>query len=141
MEDQLAQIYCDLADDTKLVITRAATQQQSGGTDCGLFSIAFAYHAARGDNVSKLSFDPEQLRSHVFTCFEWKMLAPFPTNMAERVSRCREKQLNIELYCYRKMPEGFDKQMVQCDKCEEWFHFRCYKITSAPDTFVCRECK
>ena len=80
-----------------LVITRAATQQQSGGTDCSLFSIVFAYYAARGDDVTKLSFDPEgQLRSHVFTCFERKMLAPFPTNMAERVGRCREKQLNIE---------------------------------------------
>lgn len=62
MEKQLAQIYCDLADDTKLAVTRAATQQQIGGTDCGLFSIAFAYHAAKGGDASKPRFDQQQMR-------------------------------------------------------------------------------
>ena len=41
-----------------------------GGTDCGLFSIAVAYHVARGDDLSKLRFDQGQLREHVSTCFE-----------------------------------------------------------------------
>ena len=47
-------IYCDLENEGRLDVTRAVCQQQGSGVDCGLFSIAFANHAARGDDVSKL---------------------------------------------------------------------------------------
>ena len=139
LEEQLARIYSDVEDDGRLPITRAASQQQSGGTDCGLFSIAVVYHVARGDDVSKLRFDQGQLREHVSTCFERQILTPFPTTN-ERVVRCRMKHLSIELFCYCRMPDNFDQNMVQCDACEVWFHFRCCEITCNPETFVCRQC-
>ena len=42
------------ANDSALIVTQYPVQQQSGSTDCGLFSIAFAYHAAIGDNLRTL---------------------------------------------------------------------------------------
>ena len=32
-------------------------QQQSGSTDCGVFAVAFAYHAVIGDELESISFD------------------------------------------------------------------------------------
>ena len=39
-------MYKCAANDSALIVTQYPVQQQSGSTDCGLFSIAFAYHAA-----------------------------------------------------------------------------------------------
>ena len=36
-------------------------QQKRGSMNCGVFAIAYAYHAARGDDVSKLKFDAAKL--------------------------------------------------------------------------------
>ena len=46
--------------------------------DCGLFSIALAYHMAVGDNIKKLSLDQSKLRTHLARCFERKKLSRFP---------------------------------------------------------------
>ena len=51
--------------------TRAAYQQQSSGVDCCLFSKAFAYHAARGGDVSKLKLDQEKLREKMSAYFKF----------------------------------------------------------------------
>ena len=140
LEEQLARIYRGLEVNGRLRITRAASQQQSGAVDCGLYSIATAYHAARGDDVSKVKFAQDELREHVAMCFEQMELTPFPTTTTA-VVRCREKRFNIELYCCCRMPESFDRQMIQCDICEGWFHYKCCEIIHAPGSFVCINCK
>ena len=61
-----------------LQIEVAAVQMQQGETDCGLFAIAFAYHAARGDDLSKIKFHQEKVRKHLVQCFKKKRLEPFP---------------------------------------------------------------
>ena len=37
-------------------------QQQSGIVDCGVFVIAFAVHAALGENVGEIEFQQEEMR-------------------------------------------------------------------------------
>jgi len=54
-----------------------AVQEQSGVKDCGVFAIAFAYHAAR-DDLSKMRFHQERLQPHLVQCFKKKHLEPFP---------------------------------------------------------------
>ena len=46
-------------------------QQQSGIVDCGVFAIAFAIHAALGENVGEIEFQQEEMRSHLSKCL-WK---------------------------------------------------------------------
>ena len=55
----------------------------------GLFSIAFAYHVACGDNIVQVRLDPNQLRSHLFSCFKKQELSRFPLE-SERVALCMQ---------------------------------------------------
>ena len=55
LEQQLARLYGNLAEEDQLMVTAVSVQQQQGGSDCGAFAIANAFHAARGDDVHCLS--------------------------------------------------------------------------------------
>lgn len=141
LEEQLVQIYQVAVDNGLLTIRRMAVQQQEGAADCGLFSIAYAYHAARGDDVSQLHFHQAAMREHLVTCFEQEELSPFP--LAEHTARrvvCRSKHLFVHTYCVCGMPESFDSEMVQCEVCEGWFHFKCMHIRTAPEHWSCNTC-
>ena len=54
------------------------TQKQKGGSDCGVFAIAFAFHAAMGDNISGLQFDQLKMRRHLMPkCLRKQKFTPF----------------------------------------------------------------
>ena len=46
--------------------------------DCGVFPIAFAVHAALGENVGEIEFQQEEMRSHLSKCLWKKTFSPFP---------------------------------------------------------------
>ena len=54
--NKLAQIYNALARNGFFMMTRMSVQQQINHIDCGVFSIAYAYHAALGNDLSCLNF-------------------------------------------------------------------------------------
>ena len=62
-----------------MMVTRIPAQQQQGGADCGLFSIAFAFHVLHGDDVEKLCLDQERMRQHLIDCFEKQELSDVKT--------------------------------------------------------------
>ena len=37
----------------------------------------------------------------------------------------------IPLCCICSLPESYDKKMIQCDVCKEWYHFKCVNIITA----------
>lgn len=43
------------------------------------------------------------------------------------------------LYCICRRPYG-QRAMIACDKCDEWYHFDCVKISSAPKVYICPAC-
>lgn len=43
------------------------------------------------------------------------------------------------LYCICRRPYG-ERAMIACDKCDEWYHFDCVKISSAPKFYICPAC-
>ena len=49
-----------------------------------LFVIAFAYHAARGDDLSKIKFHQEKMQQLIVRCFIKKRLEPFSHTMLEK---------------------------------------------------------
>ena len=51
-----------------LIVKFPYTQKQRGGSDCEVFAIAFALHAAMGQNISVLEFDQLKMRSHLLKC-------------------------------------------------------------------------
>ena len=65
LQEQLVQIYKPAIKKGGLLVTVMPVQQQTGSTDCGLFSIAYAYHAACGDNLARMVLDQTQIGSHL----------------------------------------------------------------------------
>ena len=65
-------------------------QVQSGGSDCGLFSIANATALIFGKDPGRLFYDQASMRQHLFKCLESKRMLPFPTKRARRAGcqRC-----------------------------------------------------
>ena len=76
-----------------------------GHTSC---IIAFAYHAAIGDNLRTLIFDQGRMRSHLLSCFERSELTPFPlaTTTTDTIRRCALRHHVIILHCTCRMPES-----------------------------------
>ena len=44
------------------------------------------------------------------------------------------------LYCICRKPYD-QRPMIACDKCDEWYHFDCIKLSSAPKSYICPACK
>ena len=51
--------------DPHLVVDVPNIKQQHGTKGCGVLVIAYAYHAALGDNVSTIVFDQKKVRQHL----------------------------------------------------------------------------
>ena len=90
-------------------------QKQKGVSDCGPFAIAFAYHAALGDDLQTITFNEDKLRTHLVTCFEKEKFSRFPL-MSSKVKRaCKPSGEFIKLYCDCRLP-GSNDDMVACDR-------------------------
>ena len=63
--------------DPHLIVHIPPVQQQKGSNDCGVYAIAFAVHAALGDDVKHLEFNQTQMRNHLLQCFRKKNLCSF----------------------------------------------------------------
>ena len=140
LEEQLSQIYQGAKKEWCPESETMPVQQQANTRDCGVYSIAYAYHAALGDDLTELHFDPVQMRRHLIHCFTSEEFSPFPVKEGQPSRRCIEKDIFIPLYCICSMPESYDKEMIQCDLCEQWYHFRCVKIRKDPGNWTCPRC-
>lgn len=43
------------------------------------------------------------------------------------------------LYCICRRPYD-QRPMIACDKCDEWYHFDCIKLSSLPKIYICPAC-
>ncbi len=142
LEIHLAQIYKEVAKDRILEVDIVPVQQQTGTTDCGVYSIANAFNAAIGKNVETITYNDKKMREHLQNCFEERCLRPFPETSIESVQRCEARQITIKLYCVCALPKTYDNHMVQCDTCDEWFHFGCMAIKTKPQgSWICINCR
>ena len=124
LQIQLAQIYRVSVQEEEdvdkiLTVKVPAVQQQTGKVDYGILAIAFAYHAASGDNPADLQFQQERMRDHLLQCFKKKQLSPFPHMV---LAKQRKQDVfpyhEIEVFYDCNIPEVYD-DMVQCEECED----------------------
>ena len=126
LEEQLVRIYSPLIRDESLVITAVSVQQQSGRTDCGFFTTAFALHTAMRNNFKIICFEQSPMRQHLLECLQNEALTEFPQSTSPSAKhRSKVSHIVINLFCTFKMPESFDSKMIECDRCAYWFHFKC----------------
>ena len=52
-------------------------QMQSGGYDCGLFSIAFATALVFGEQPGRYLFDQKKMRAHLIQCLERQQMSSY----------------------------------------------------------------
>ena len=118
LEEQLVRIYSPLPRDEPLVITTVCVQQQSGGTDSGLFVTAFALHAAMRKNFNTICFEQSLMRQHLLECLQNETLTEFPqlTSPSAKPRRSKVSHIVINLFCTCKMPESFDSKMIECEQ-------------------------
>lgn len=129
---QIAKIYSAPPDQDTLKVQKMSVQQQKGVIDCGLFAIAFAVEVCLGKNPEYFQFDQPKMRTHLYNCLTEGKMIQFPkVNGPESLPRPGRTVYNIKLYCYCRMPEEFDSNMVQCDFCHCWYHFRCVGKSNA----------
>ena len=141
-EKQLVRLYGPTmsSDATGLFVSASPVQQQKGTCDCGLFAVAFAFHVASGGDSTDLTLDQTKMRSHLKRCFEKKLLSIFPTT-SERVVRSKPTNIVIPVYCQCRCPDSMD-EMIQCDRCDSWLHFRCARVRRAPaGQWFCSVCR
>lgn len=87
------------------------------------------------DTAKKVSMDGGALRlDKVFELIiEGENL---PVNCVKELKLLRDRSM---LYCICRRP--YDQRAVlACDKCNEWYHFDCMKISSTPKIYVCPAC-
>ena len=91
LEEQLVRIYLPLAQNEFLVITAVCVQQQSGGTDYGLFATAFALHTAMKKNFKTICFEQSLMRQHLLECLQNEALTEFPQSTSPSAKPRRSK--------------------------------------------------
>ena len=76
LKTQMKQLFSP--DDQMPAYQQKKCHKQVGGTDCGLFAIAYAvgmFHSIQPDQVI---YDQSKMRAHLLQCFENQALTPFP---------------------------------------------------------------
>ena len=74
---QLRQLYTTGGE--KLAVHCPSVTQQTNGSDCGVFAIAFAIDLCAGYDPSLREYDRRELRPHIIRCFRNSLLEQFPT--------------------------------------------------------------
>ena len=78
-------------------------------------------------------FNQSKMRAHLYQCFMKGRLTPFPCTKrylgvdvpGHFKPKCRD---DIEVHCHCRMPELKDVPMIECTKCNKWFHIDCEAV-------------
>ena len=134
---QLAQIYWK--NQGSLAVDFYPVQRQTDGTSCGVFAVANATALCHGLDPTTLVYDEKQMRKHLLACLTTRNFDPFPVVHKNRPKAAISSQ-KVDLFCNCNMPASFDKEMVECEKCLKWFHFRCVALADEPQNWTCMSC-
>ena len=93
-------------------------QRQVGGSDCGLFSIAFATALVFGQHSGQLMFDQNQIRTHLLQCLEASETLPFPVKKMKRTIQMKAIQ-KVKVYCVCRMPSCTNSDWIECSTCKK----------------------
>ena len=102
-------------------------QRQVGGSDCGLFALAFATALCSGLDLFACSYKQTQMCSHLLKCFESQQMTTFPS--PDRPRRLAHGRLlstkRVPVYCVCRLPwNKYNKKrgpLVKCNSCKTWY--------------------
>ena len=100
-------------------------QRQRGGSDCGLFAVAFATALANGLCPESYTFKQKEMRQHLYNCLKLGKITMFPA-VPRKIIRHIKSTEKIPVFCSCRLPEMVS--MVECSKCNEWYHTDCVSV-------------
>ena len=132
LSSRTKRVIADLMQSTscRIMIMYANVQHQSGGSDCGLFALAFCCTLCNGQDPTHISYTQSEMRSHLHTCLLSRRMTPFPEQ--SRVRRVKtlssmDKSEELPIFCVCQLPDD-GKKMIQCKKCSKWYHCGCITV-------------
>ena len=118
--------------------------QQTNGTDCGVYAIAFATALCNNLDPTSLKFNRRAIRDHLWQALQCGHLSMFP--FEKRRPQDQNKLVKISVYCECRMPYNPPKdKMAECTGCKKWFHKECQQIADKVFKFArfqwrCKTC-
>ena len=104
-------------------------QHQYGGSDCGLFALAFATALCAGIDPTACTFKQELMRDHFLSCINKGQMEQFPIKQSRRAITRPVKIDTIDIHCHCRMPEHSQDRMILCNgRCKQWYHDTCEHI-------------
>lgn len=107
-------------------VLQPAVQQQSNLSNCGVFSIAFAYALCKGHPPELCIFNEGRLRAQLYASLT-KNSITFGMKTRESKAEAYVTKTAIPVYCLCRTAH-YNELMVQCCKCQEWYHPTCVDI-------------
>ena len=120
-------------------------KRQPDSYSCGQFAIATAVELANGNEPALCNWTVHQMRTHIIQCFQDQRMTPFPRESRARRLTSKNRFLKTEkeeVHCYCRMINDPNREMVQCEKCNRWYHCDCARFNkdSAKELFYCKTC-
>ena len=127
----------------QITVQIAATQFQKGGTDCGVYAIAYATDLCHGNNPASYRYNQDKMREHLLQCFKERKLTPFPSVCIRGPKPINTEK--IDVFCTCRLPHMVDEPMAFCPCCREWYHSTCedipkYIFTNKNAKWKCSRC-
>ena len=124
---QIAKIYPTTK--SALQVNRLSVQQQIGVHNCGLISNAYAVDTCFKNDVEKSLFLQTSMRKLLHDCFNKSSLTLFPQQLNSQSALCSVcKVERFKVFCSGRIPEEFDKKMISCNQCHNWYHYKCVNL-------------
>ena len=114
--------------------------KQVGSSDCGLYALAVATALAFRIDPTAITFNQDDMRSHLSECFEKQTISLFPIKKKCRVVNNVFKKITIFMCPTCVMPDNGSEIMVQCDSCDRWYHNSCVPKYDPHTEWNCPAC-
>ena len=119
-------------------------QKQIGGSDFGLFAVAFATDLCFGLDPHNQKYKQNETHQHFIRCLESGKITPFPKTDRRVQTHLSYNKTAIKIFCLCRLPND-KKEYVECFSCKGWYHPECASIpTWAVNSKVpwkCPKCK
>ena len=123
-------------------------QHQYGGSDCGLFALAFATALSASTDPTACTFDQGLMREHFLKCIKKGKMDPFLLKQPRRpISRLVKVEI-FDIHCHCRMTENQTDKMILCNgNRKQWYHSSCdhieesIKFWNSRRRWYCRNCK
>ena len=119
-------------------------QRQFGGSNCGLFALAFATDLCHGLDPTTQTYSQSQMRQHYISCLESGQMTPFPKTSKRVQYHLSCMKTSVPIYCLCRLPND-KKQYVECFTCDGWYHPDCASVPkwaiNSRLQWRCQKCK